>query len=64
MIEYKFWIPRQKSKKTHQRRQRRACEGELIQIDASTGEISILAFYKKCFLHIKIRNRNLLETKS
>ena len=36
MIETKLWVPEShKKKKVHQRRERRACFGELIQIDAS-----------------------------
>lgn len=35
MIEYHLWIPRQSKKQIHQRRDRKECEGELVQIDAS-----------------------------
>lgn len=35
MIEYKIWTPHKGKGKTHQRRERRECEGELVQTDAS-----------------------------
>ena len=35
MIEYHLWMPGKSKKKNHQRRERRECEGELVQIDAS-----------------------------
>lgn len=35
MIEYHLWVSRQPKRQIHQRRNRRECEGELIQIDAS-----------------------------
>lgn len=35
MIKYHLWVPRRKKQRIHQRRQRRECEGELEQIDAS-----------------------------
>jgi hypothetical protein len=35
MIEYHFWIPGRSKKKNHQRRERRECLGELVQMDAS-----------------------------
>jgi transposase InsO family protein len=35
MIEYKLWFPKEVRRKIHQRRSRRECEGELVQMDAS-----------------------------
>ena len=35
MIKYHLWIPGKSKKKIHQRRERRECEGELVQMDAS-----------------------------
>jgi transposase InsO family protein len=35
MIKYHLWVPRRKKQRVHQRRQRRECEGELEQVDAS-----------------------------
>lgn len=35
MIEFHLWIPKQCKKNIHQRRERRECEGELVQMDAS-----------------------------
>lgn len=35
MIEHHLWIPRRSKKQIHQRRNRKECEGELVQIDAS-----------------------------
>lgn len=35
MIEYNLWIPRKGKGSVHQRRERRACVGELLQTDAS-----------------------------
>ncbi|MGA8165253.1 MAG: ISNCY family transposase [Waddliaceae bacterium] len=35
MISSKLWIPKQKNIKTHPSRERRACFGELIQVDGS-----------------------------
>jgi hypothetical protein len=35
MIEYHLWIPGKSRKKNHQRRERRECQGELVQMDAS-----------------------------
>jgi len=35
MIEHHLWIPHRTKKQIHQRRDRKECEGELVQIDAS-----------------------------
>jgi len=35
MIKHHLWIPKKSNPKVHQRRQRRSCEGELSQTDAS-----------------------------
>jgi len=35
MIEHHLWIPNQRKRQIHKRRNRKECEGELIQIDAS-----------------------------
>jgi len=35
MIEHHLWIPHRSKKQIHQRRDRKECEGELVQIDAS-----------------------------
>ena len=53
MIEYHLWIPKSKKPRVHQRRLRRECEGELVQIDASFH-----AWFEdrapKCHLHILV----------
>ena len=53
MIQCNLWIPRQKRKKIHQRRERRPCEGELIQMDASDH-----AWFEdrgpRCHLHLLV----------
>jgi hypothetical protein len=51
MIEHHLWIPRRSKKQIHQRRDRKECEGELVQIDASDHR-----WFEnrgpKCHLHI------------
>lgn len=53
MIEFHLWIPKRKRQEVHQRRLRRECEGELVQIDAS-----LHAWFEdrgpKCHLHLLI----------
>jgi transposase InsO family protein len=53
MIDYHLWIPKNKKQGIHQRRLRRACEGELVQIDASSH-----AWFEdrgpKCHLHLLV----------
>ncbi len=53
MIKNHMWIPRQKKLKLHQRRQRRECEGELEQIDAS-DHLWFEDRGPKCHLHILV----------
>lgn len=53
MIKHNLWIPHKKKQRLHQRRQRRECEGELEQIDASDH-----AWFEdrgpKCHLHLLV----------
>jgi transposase len=53
MIKHNLWIPNKKKQRLHQRRQRRECEGELEQIDASDH-----AWFEdrgpKCHLHLLV----------
>ncbi len=53
MIEYNLWVPKKKKVQIHQRRLRRECQGELVQIDASHH-----AWFEdrgpKCHLHLLI----------
>ncbi len=53
MIEYHLWTPKKSKKSIHQRRERRECEGELVQIDASNHK-----WFEergaKCHLHLLI----------
>jgi transposase len=53
MIEYHLWIPKQKKRKVHQRRARRASEGELVQVDASDHDW-FEGRGPRCHLHIFI----------
>jgi len=53
MIEYHLWIPKQKKRKVHQRRARRASEGELVQADASDHDW-FEGRGPRCHLHIFI----------
>lgn len=53
MIEYKLWYPNRSKIQTHQRRQRRESEGELIQVDASDHDW-FEGRAPKCHLHILI----------
>lgn len=38
MIAHHLWIPKESKRNIHQRRQRRSCEGELVQVDASNHD--------------------------
>jgi len=53
MIKHHLWTPNRKRQRLHQRRQRRDCEGELEQIDASDH-----AWFEdrgpKCHLHLLV----------
>lgn len=53
MIKYHLWVPRRKKQKVHQRRQRRECEGELEQVDASE-HLWFEDRGPKCHLHMLI----------
>lgn len=53
MIEYHLWIPKQTKQQIQQRRQRRECEGELIQIDASDHDW-FEGRAPKCHLHLLV----------
>lgn len=53
MIEYHLWIPKQQKQKVHQRRQRRECEGELVQVDASNHDW-FEGRAPKCHLHLLV----------
>lgn len=53
MISHNLWVPHTKKRIVHQRRERRKCEGELVQIDASNH-----AWFEnrgpKCHLHLLV----------
>lgn len=53
MIENHLWFPKIKKTRLHQRRKCRACEGELVQIDAS-DHLWFEERGPKCHLHILV----------
>lgn len=53
MIEHHLWIPKKSKKNIHQRRERRKCEGELVQMDASNHDW-FEGRAPKCHLHLLI----------
>jgi hypothetical protein len=53
MIEFHLWIPKKAKKNIHQRRERRECEGELVQMDAS-DEDWLEGRGPRCHLHLLI----------
>ncbi len=53
MIKYHLWVPKTSKKKTHQRRARRECEGELVQMDASDHDW-FEGRAPKCHLHLLV----------
>lgn len=53
MIEYHLWVPKTSKINIHQRRERRECEGELVQMDASDHDW-FEGRAPKCHLHLLI----------
>lgn len=53
MTEYQLWFPNASKASIHQRRERRECEGELVQMDASNHDW-FEGRAPKCHLHLLI----------